>query len=73
MGNCKDCKYWESHFDTRSKTWNTCEYPDWVNYDAKIPEDSISFYADAHDDCGLDAGIKTGSLFGCIKFIQKVG
>lgn len=28
MGNCKDCKHWGSHLDTRNKRWTTCEAPD---------------------------------------------
>ena len=67
---CKDCKFWESHWDGR-KTWNICQVADWVSQDYKVADDEIAYYADASDDSGLDAGIKTGPLFGCIKFEAK--
>lgn len=67
MGNCKDCKFWESHFDGR-KEWHTCEAADWVDREDKIGEEGFALYAEALDDSGLMAGLKTGPLFGCIKF-----
>ncbi len=66
MGNCKDCKHW--HVALGHSNWNTCEYPKTVEYDQKIGDAEFAFYADAHDDSGLDYGLKTGPLFGCIKF-----
>ncbi len=71
MGHCKDCKYWEAHFDGR-KTWHTCEGADCATYDQKIFDDSFAIYAEALDDSGLQYGLKTGPMFGCIKFEQKV-
>lgn len=68
-GHCKDCKHW--HVALGHTNWNTCEYPDTVEYDQKIAEDDIALYADAHDDSGLQSGMKTGPLFGCIKFQPK--
>ncbi|NUX58681.1 hypothetical protein [Paraburkholderia youngii] len=68
MGRCKDCKYWESHTDMRNKSWQTCEAPQWVDYAAKIGDADFAIYADASDDTGLQAGLKTGPMFGCIKF-----
>ena len=65
---CKDCKHWDSHLNTRGKSWNTCEAPNWVGYADKIPDDGFAIYADAHDDSGLECGLKTGPLFSCIKF-----
>lgn len=70
MGNCKDCKYWESYWDGR-KTWNTCEVADWVGQTDAIADDAIALYADALDDSGLEAGMKTGPMFGCIKFVAR--
>lgn len=72
MGNCKDCRYWESHIDMRGRSWNTCEVASWVSRTDTIADNSIAIYADASDDTGLDAGIKTGPLFGCIKFMVMV-
>ena len=69
MGICKDCIYWDKALG--HKNWNTCNLPDWVEYNEKIGDDEIAYYADAHDDSGLDAGIKTGPMFGCIKFEEK--
>lgn len=71
MGNCKNCKYWDSHTDMRGKSWNTCEVAAWVDRAAVIADNAIAIYADASDDSGLDAGIKTGPMFGCIKFVGK--
>ncbi len=68
MGNCKNCKYWEAHLDTRNRDWHTCEAPAWVEYHAPIGEADFAIFADAHDDSGLMAGLKTGPLFGCVKF-----
>lgn len=67
MGNCKDCKYWEAHNDGRNR-WNTCEAADWVYYKDKIGDSDIAIFADASDDTGLDCGLKTGPMFGCVKY-----
>ena len=69
MGHCKDCKHWESHIDTRNRSWHTCEAANWVERDSKIGDDDLAIYADANDDSGLDAGLKTGPMFGCVKFL----
>ena len=68
MGHCKDCNYWDSHVDTRNKSWHTCEASDWVERDATIGDEDLAVYASATDDTGLDAGLKTGPMFGCVKF-----
>jgi len=64
MGNCKDCKYWDSYDQT-------CDGVEWVDLDSKIGDTEFAYYADANDDSGLSAGIKTGPMFGCIKFVAK--
>jgi len=71
MGNCKDCKHWEHHTDCYRKQWNTCGAVDWVDYADKMPEGGFALYADASDDTGLSAGLKTGPLFGCVRFKPK--
>lgn len=72
MGHCKDCKHW--HVALGHTTWNTCEAVDsGVEHDQVIPDDSFAMYADASDDSGLDYGLKTGPLFGCIKFQPRAG
>ena len=68
---CKDCVYWESHTDVYLKSWNTCEAANWTMCHEEISEDGIYVYADASDDSGLEAGLMTGPLFGCIKFIRR--
>lgn len=68
MGNCKDCRHWEHHIDMRGKRWSTCNAVEWVAYDASIDERGSAIFADAHDDSGLDAGLKTGPMFGCVQF-----
>ena len=69
MGHCKDCKHW--HVALGHTTWNTCEGVDSAEYDEKIPDDGFAMYASAHDDSGLESGLKTGPMFGCIKFQPK--
>lgn len=69
IGYCKDCRFWESHTDMRNKSWNTCEAADWVDRGQKIADDGLAIYADASDDSGLEAGMKTGPMFGCIRFV----
>lgn len=67
VGHCKDCKHW--HQALGHVHWNTCEAANTeVDYDTPMPEDGFGLYAHVNDDCGLSAGVKTGPLFGCIKF-----
>lgn len=68
MGNCKNCEYWEAHSDLPGLQWNTCEAPNLVNRADKIEDDTFALYANAHDDSGLEWGLKTGPMFGCVKF-----
>jgi len=63
MGYCKDCSRWD-------KYENTCSV-DWKDRDSKVQDDDFFIYAHASDDQGLDAGLKTGPLFGCIQFLCK--
>lgn len=70
MGNCKDCKHWRNALG--HMTWNTCEHPDTVEHDARIAEDDFALHVDVHDDSGLTCGLKTGPMFGCLKFVSKV-
>ena len=71
VGHCKDCRFWESHVNGHDTAATTCEAAGWVRYDQKLNDDSFAVYADANDDQGLEAGLKTGPLFGCVKFQQK--
>lgn len=65
---CKDCKHWEI-YDLREKPkWAECGLPSWTSRGSDIEEDTVAIYADACDDTGLDAGLKTGRMFGCLKF-----
>ncbi len=68
MGNCKDCKYWESHQDMRGKVWTTCERVDLVNSVEEIGDDGAGVLVEISDDYGLMAGLRTGPMFGCVKF-----
>lgn len=70
MGYCKDCKHW--YIASGHTHWNTCEAVDSAEHDEKIPEDGFALYADALDDSGLESGLKTGPLFGCLKFQPKL-
>lgn len=69
---CKDCKWWEAYGLRNTATWAACGFPDWTSPGKDIAEDTMSFYATAQDDQGLDAGLKTGRMFGCLKFTQHV-
>ena len=66
MGNCKDCQHWHR---IRFECLQVC-----TNYenDQPIPEDK-EFRMDVtfNDDQGLDVGLKTGPLFGCVEFEAK--
>jgi len=64
MGNCKDCKKYD-------KRGQFCNAAYWVEPREKLATDALAFYANAHDDSGLEAGVKTGPMFGCIKFQPK--
>ena len=64
-GYCKDCQYWESHNNLH---WQTCNLPVWANYSDDIGEDNMAMYVNANDDTGLEYDLKTGPMFGCVKF-----
>lgn len=69
MGNCKDCKHWDARC-------SMCEGVDWIDGyedDLTIPckGDMFAVYVDAPDDQGLSVHLKTGPLFGCVKFQPK--
>ncbi len=73
MGNCKDCKFWESYQSMfGGKNWTECSFVGNVD-SANMPvdEDSFSVFANCDDDSGLNSGLLTGPMFGCIKFQQK--
>lgn len=70
MGHCKDCTYWESHTGWFNKSWSTCSAAE-LNLDSRtsnIREEGLEIYIDVLDDSGLDCGMRTGKLFGCILF-----
>jgi hypothetical protein len=71
IGHCKDCKYWKSHTDAWNKSWTECDYAAWFSREGTLNNDDFGYYADASDDQGLEAGMKTGPMFGCIKFMAK--
>lgn len=66
--HCKDCKFWNRDGVRRSAaTTGTCERVEWEN--SKRPTGDAAFlFADAHDDSGLRAELRTGPEFGCLKF-----
>lgn len=65
--HCKDCQHWDREFHP-----GECNAPKWLDDREKPEDDKAGFYAKASDDTGLDAGFRTGPLFGCIKFVQFV-
>jgi hypothetical protein len=61
--HCKDCKFWSSS--------GTCDRLDWDNdwdNDNRPADDDAVLLANASDDHGLCADLRTGPLFGCLKF-----
>lgn len=70
MNNCKDCAFWDSHQDYKGRTWHTCELPDWIEAGDWIANNEIAFFASASDDTGLTAGVITGPMFGCVRFVK---
>ena len=68
MGNCKDCRWWQHHTDVYNKSWADCAAADWVDRDSRIGDADMAVYAEASDDHGLNAGLKTGPMFGCVQF-----
>lgn len=71
MGNCKDCKFWEYFQDTRGRKWHECHRVSWLDFDVKVEESNFAIYAHSSDDYGLEAGLKTGPMFGCVQFVSK--
>jgi hypothetical protein len=71
MKNCKDCTYWGSHTDQYGRTWTECESANWVDRTGTLENDELGYYADASDDTGLTAGLKTGPTFGCVRWSSK--
>ena len=61
---CKDCKKWD-------KSDGECNEAYWEDRYIKVKGDDFVFFTDAHDNSGLYACVKTGPLFGCIKFKAK--
>ena len=65
---CKNCKFWGEYYYEGN---TLCNYAKWVEKTDNIKEDDFAYFATASDDYDLDAGIKTGPLFGCNKFQSK--
>lgn len=59
MGNCKDCKHW---YDEECMLIGTNE---------NVGTDGFTLEIHASDDHGLFYSIKTGPMFGCVKFEGK--
>lgn len=70
-GRCKDCKHWHTQIHNGIEPVSTCKLPRVVDYDTKIAENELAVYAQANDEWGLIAGLKTGPMFGCIKFQER--
>jgi len=64
MNHCKDCKYWDDYDQT-------CDNATWFELEDRFEGEEFGCYADAHDDSGLSAGVKTGPMFSCIKWKSK--
>lgn len=67
-GNCKDCQYWRHHVDGYGAAWNECEGVDSTGLEDPVLNADFAIYAEAHDTSGLQVGLKTGPMFGCVQF-----
>jgi hypothetical protein len=70
MGNCKDCRSWDK--DSFLCGAVVIDMVDENPYGALSPgEMDFIIAVMVDDDQGLDAGLKTGPLFGCVQFQRK--
>jgi len=68
MGRCKDCKSWGSWLGIDA----VCERPDDL-WPKDIPEgQQFSIDCEADDDQGLQAWLRTGPEFGCVRFEERL-
>ena len=67
MGNCKDCKYWETSLTTNG---HRCVY-DGTGFHDNVKESGMAEYVEVDDNTGLYVEILTGPLFGCVNFQQR--
>ncbi len=49
-----------------------CEIGDWLRLRPLQPNADFAIYAEADDDSGLQVGLKTGPMFGCVQFKLRV-
>jgi hypothetical protein len=68
---CKDCKFWKAHTDQWRDSWTECDQVGGSSREGTLSDDDFAIYADADDNSGLEVGLKTGPMFGCIKFVGK--
>ena len=61
---CKNCRFY-------TPSVRICARAEWKDMDVPVQEDTLTFYAHASDEQGLDAGIRPGPEFGCVLFTQK--
>ena len=67
MGNCKDCKYWETSLATND---HRCVY-DGTGFHGNVKENGMAEYVEVSDSTGLHVEILTGPMFGCVNFQQQ--
>lgn len=67
MGNCKDCKYWETSLVANA---HRCAY-DGTGFHDNVKENGMAEYVEVSDSAGLYVVILTGPLFGCVNFQQQ--
>ncbi len=69
---CKDCKFWITRRDYLGRSYTVCDAVDLIDKFEDIEDDEFAIYADALDAVDLDVDLKTGAMFGCVKFKQAV-
>lgn len=65
MGNCKDCKWWGRVYPF------VCDIITDAYRGERMEGDSFALDAWALDDSGLECQLRTGPLFGCVKFKKR--
>ena len=72
IGHCKDCKSWGEINLMFKGSWNECTAADQLDRSVTLPENGLAVYAEILDDHGLETGLRTGPMFGCVKFQQRL-
>jgi hypothetical protein len=68
MGNCQDCLVWKERTTRLGTRFGVCDITELDDPESAIGDSDMAIFAVVHDDSGLYVGLKTGPMFGCVKF-----